>query len=83
MHPQRRDHASSDREAHPNLHDHGARTGHDHGAPGFWCLGPLPTPPPESPACGLDLVGRPEISVDGRNLADVLRPAYQALTRDP
>jgi hypothetical protein len=54
----------------------------------FWRLGALPPSPGsppgfsagELPGCGLDLVGRPEITVDGRNLADVLRPVYGALT---
>jgi hypothetical protein len=49
----------------------------------FWALGPLPASRPKPPTVpGLDVVGRPEITVDGRNLADVLRPVYTALTTD-
>ncbi|HEY6795630.1 MAG TPA: hypothetical protein VI248_13205 [Kineosporiaceae bacterium] len=51
----------------------------------FWLLGSLRPaggagPERPAPGCGLDTVGRPEITVDGRNLADVLRPAYTAVT---
>ena len=51
----------------------------------FWQPGPLPTPEPdpEPPEGWLAQVGRPEITVDGRNLADVLSPAYRALTSPP
>jgi len=31
---------------------------------------------------GLDVLGRPEVTVDGRNLADVLRPVYIAITAE-
>jgi hypothetical protein len=48
----------------------------------FWQHGPLPPAldddPPPAPATAL--LGRPEITVDGRNLGDVLRPVYTALT---
>ena len=52
----------------------------------FWLVGdgfPIdraatdPEPEPARPA--LDLLGRPDLSVGGRNLADLLRPAYVAL----
>jgi hypothetical protein len=47
----------------------------------FWRLGPLP--PPDSAGedvVALDRLGRPDVTVEGRNLADVLRPAYRAMT---
>lgn len=47
----------------------------------FWRLGPLPGAAPAEPAPWLQQVGRPEITVDGRNLADVLAPVYAALVR--
>jgi hypothetical protein len=51
----------------------------------FWQLGPLPAPAtdPVPPAPALDQLGRPEITVGGRNLADLLRPAYTALACPP
>jgi len=52
----------------------------------FWHVGPLPAAPPADGA-GADVaaparLGRPEVTVDGRNLADVLAPAYRALLGD-
>jgi len=59
----------------------------------FWHLGPLPAPPtgptgptgpdPARQGTTLDQLGRPEITVDGRNLADLLAPAYRLLAPDP
>jgi len=50
----------------------------------FWRLGPLPGPVDDPTPPALTVLGRPEISVDGRNLFDVLRPVYDILTRpDP
>ena len=46
----------------------------------FWRLGPLPTPVPAEPEPWPQQVGRPEITVDGRNLADVLAPVYTTIT---
>jgi hypothetical protein len=53
-------------------------------ADAFWRVGPLPTPTVADDAAptGPGRVGRPDLVVDGRNLADVLRPVYEAL-REP
>jgi hypothetical protein len=48
----------------------------------YWHVGQLPAPaqaPAPDASAWLGLVGRPEITVDGRNLADVLAPLYRAL----
>ncbi|HEX2808562.1 MAG TPA: hypothetical protein VHN80_20560 [Kineosporiaceae bacterium] len=50
----------------------------------FWRLGPLPPAVDDlEPEPALDHLGRPEITIAGRNLADLLRPAYAALTAPP
>lgn len=49
----------------------------------YWLHGGLPlTEEAAAPAgpTALERLGRPEVTVRGRNLADVLRPAYDALT---
>jgi hypothetical protein len=48
----------------------------------FWRHGPLPPAPADDPepAPAPARLGRPEITVDGRNLGDVLRPVWTALT---
>lgn len=58
----------------------------DESIAGFWLPGPQPAPPPGEPPVlrpdalldQLDPVG---VTVGGRDLADLLRPAYQALNR--
>jgi hypothetical protein len=53
---------------------------------GFWRLGPLPMTgddPVSGPsAVAPERLGRPDVTVDGRNLADVLRPVYRVITAD-
>jgi hypothetical protein len=50
----------------------------------FWRLGPLPpSADPGDPQPALDQLGRPEITIADRNLADLLRPAYATLTSPP
>jgi hypothetical protein len=52
-------------------------------AEAFWRLGPLPAQDEAEPdGVALDRLGRPAVTVDGRNLADVLRPVYRAITAD-
>lgn len=50
----------------------------------FWQLGDLPAQTDDLPAePAIDRLGRPDITLDGRNLADLLRPAYKAFTQPP
>ena len=50
----------------------------------FWQLADLPALDDDLPAePAIDRLGRPDITVDGRNLADLLRPAYTAFTQPP
>jgi hypothetical protein len=57
-------------------------------AAAFWRHGTLPPrregePQTDAEAAptALDRLDRPAVTVDGRNLADVLRPAYRSLTQ--
>jgi hypothetical protein len=50
----------------------------------FWQLADLPAQDGDLPAePAIDRLGRPDITVDGRNLADLLRSAYTAFTQPP
>ena len=47
----------------------------------FWEFTAPDGPGPRGPVeLALDALGRPRIVIDGRNLAELLRPVYQAVT---